>query len=279
MNTPRFMHAASTVKGKIYVIGGTPAGNQPTAINEEYNPKTGKWTKKAPMPTIRTMLGTAVAGGKIYAIGGQTDPVQGLSSAAVEVYNPTTDTWEKKADMPNPRWDFAIAAVGSRIYVIGGVVGGGALGTESTNMVEEYNTNTDTWTRKADLWLDMMGLSGGFINNGKIYVAGGHKKRGDVFGGRGVKKFSWTVYKSLSAYDVKKDTWEELENMPTERWASGASVVNGRLYVAGGATGNLWPLSNITEVYTPDGWPFPDFFSVCPEGKLATTWGEIKRRR
>ena len=128
-----------------------------------------------------------------------------------------------------------------------GPVGGGALGTESTNTVEEYNTRTDTWTRKADLWLDLSGLSGGFVNNGKIYVVGGHKKRGEEHNGRGIKKFSWTVYKSLSAYDIATDTWEQLENMPTERWAFGASVMDGKLYVIGGATGNLFPLTTITE--------------------------------
>ena len=279
MSTPRFMHAASTVNGKIYVIGGTPAGNQPTSANDEYDPRTDTWLKKAAMPTPRTMLGTAVVGGRIYAIGGQTDPVKGIPSGAVEVYDPRTNTWEKKTDMPTPRWDFAIATVSSRIYVIGGAVGGGALGTESTNTVEEYNTRTDTWTRKADLWLDLSGLSGGFVNNGKIYVVGGHKKRGEEHNGRGIKKFSWTVYKSLSAYDTATDTWEQLENMPTERWAFGANVMDGKLYVIGGATGNLFPLTTITEVYTPDGWPFPDTFSVSSEGKLATMWAEIKRRQ
>ena len=50
MPTARFALSTSTVKGRIYAVGGR-VGNTLLSKTEEYNPLTDKWTKKADMPT------------------------------------------------------------------------------------------------------------------------------------------------------------------------------------------------------------------------------------
>ena len=82
MPTPRNVHAASVVNGKIYVIGGSPDASRV----EEYDPKTDTWTRKANLPTPRGTLSCSVVNGYIYAIGGNpSNTSQGLST--VEAYD------------------------------------------------------------------------------------------------------------------------------------------------------------------------------------------------
>ena len=56
-------------------MGGRPAPGALTSSVEEYDPSTNTWATKAPMPTARQNLAAAAAAnGRVYAIGGTTDP-------------------------------------------------------------------------------------------------------------------------------------------------------------------------------------------------------------
>src|SRR3982074_909292 len=70
-------HAAVTaLNGKMYLFGGFdlpaagPPGWNPANDAWEYDPAAAGWRALAPMPTRRGGGGAAVAGGKIYVIGG-----------------------------------------------------------------------------------------------------------------------------------------------------------------------------------------------------------------
>ena len=272
----RFQLAASTVRSKIYVIGGFD-GLDAFARVDEYDPKTDTWTQKADMPTPRLALTTVVVGKRIYAIGGANADF--VPSGAVEVYDPATDTWEQKANMPNPRWNLAAAAVRKNIYVFGGCLGD--TDRKGSKITEEYDTLTDTWTEKAHLWLDINGMSASVVDNGKIYVFGGQKWEGKVGKDGGVKAAGkWTIYKTVAEYDRAKNDWRMVEQMSTERWGLGTSVVDGKVYAIGGWPRriNWWVGREKTEEYTPSGWPFTtSVLSVSPHGNLVTTWGGIKQ--
>jgi PKD repeat protein len=62
---------AAVLDGRIYIVGGSIGGNQ-EVLNEmeEYDPATGNWTPKEPMPTARDEFGLAVAGDWMCAFGG-----------------------------------------------------------------------------------------------------------------------------------------------------------------------------------------------------------------
>ncbi len=92
MPTARVAACADVVNGFIYVIGGDliaafPYG-QPVATNEEYDPVTDSWVKRAPMPSPRSFMGVNTVDDKIYAIGGQATGYPFTRSFAVEVYTP-----------------------------------------------------------------------------------------------------------------------------------------------------------------------------------------------
>ena len=260
MPTPRTHLSTSVVNGKIYAIGGSTSWPAPLSIVEEYDPVTDTWTKKADMPTPRLSPSTSVVNGKIYAIGGwdvSIVPWGGFST--VEEYDPTTDTWTKKADMPSPRGGLSTSVVNGKIYAIGGLPSWPA--PLSLSIVEKYDPVTDTWTKKADMPSLRGGLSTSAVN-GKIYAIGG-----TVDGSIGRS--------TVEEYDPTTDTWTKEADMPTPRYAHSTSAVNGKIYAIGGALFYPPPASFSTvEEYTPEGWPFT---AVSPQGKLATTWGEIKR--
>ncbi|MBC8233146.1 galactose oxidase [bacterium] len=258
MPNPRAWFSTSVVNERIYVIGGSTFPI-PLLMLEEYNPATDTWTRKADMPAPRSELSTSVVNGKIYAIGGATE--NSIFPNVFE-YDPATDTWTKKVDMPAPRAGPSTCVVNGKIYAIGGKTV--VVSWQGLRSVFEYDPVTDTWTRKADMPTSRVHLSTGVINE-KIYAIGG------VLLGPG-------PLSTVEIYDPQTDTWTKGVDMPTGRTDISANVVNGKIYVVGGATGFPQFALSTVEEYTPEGWK-PDAFSVSPQGKVAKTWGEIKRSK
>lgn len=77
------------------------------------------------------------------------------------------DNWEQRTNMPTPRSCNA-GVVNGRIYVIGG----SPNDVNVFRIVEEYDPQTDKWTRKADMPTARSELSVSAVN-GKIYAIGG----------------------------------------------------------------------------------------------------------
>ncbi|HET7842359.1 MAG TPA: kelch repeat-containing protein [Terriglobia bacterium] len=214
--TARLGASAATVNGKIYVVGG--AGTSGTCGSrvgtlEVYDPATGSWSTRAPMPTPRDSTAAVAVGERLYVIGGDNICLGMLST--VEVYDPITDTWTTKAPMPTPRSGLAAAVVDGIVYAIGGVnFTSGWLAT-----VEAYNPVSNNWSVRALMPTARGGL-GVEVVDGVIYAVGGVN--------------ATTQLTSVEAYDPKTDSWSAKTPMPTPRCCSAVGLVRGILYVAGG---------------------------------------------
>ncbi len=184
----------------------------------------------------------------------------GIVLGTVEEYDPATNTWRRKASMPTERGWLAANVVNGKIYVIGG---GDDKARQALSMVESYDPVADKWTPKADMPTPRSTFIAS-VAGGQIYVIGG-------FDGNVANPMSLAV---VEAYDPVANTWARKSAMPTPRDNAMASTVDGKVYVIGGFLGNALVLSTVEE-YTPEGWPF----AVSPRGKLATTWGEVKRSK
>lgn len=184
MPTARGALAAKFVKGILYVIGGdatqlydsqgfyNPQGVVTT--NEAYDPKVDSWVIKAPMPTARDHLSSAVVDNKIFVIGGR-QPEDGPifnDLDANEMYDPESNSWISLEPLPTKRSGLAAASVDDKIYVIGGE---STKRTFDTN--EKYNTKTHSWDRESPVPSARHGLSATSID-GKIYVIAGGTKPG-----------------------------------------------------------------------------------------------------
>jgi N-acetylneuraminic acid mutarotase len=97
---------SGVIGGKFYVVGG--------GVLEVYNPSTGSWSTRAPMPTPRAYFASAAAAGKLYVIAGRRSsdfaPVNTTS-----VYDASTNTWKNVA--PAPRGGPGLAA--ARVFLSG----------------------------------------------------------------------------------------------------------------------------------------------------------------
>jgi N-acetylneuraminic acid mutarotase len=230
---PRWAHSAAVVDGRIYVIGGAGADNQVAGSVEAFDPAKGTWSACADMPTARALLGVGVIGGRIYTVGGTTMGLDKL--ATVEVYDPTTDTWARKADMPTARNTLSAIAVDGKLYAIGG--GGfdrpesgwesfdAAVDSRDFSRVEVYDPETDRWAAREDMPTARSALTLSAVG-GRIYAIGGGFRRG----GRDVS------LSLVEVYDTGTNRWTRTVDMPTPRFFPVSSVIDGRIWVAGGVS-------------------------------------------
>ena len=59
--------------GRLYAVGGGIDGNysRNLASTEAYDPATGRWEQRAPLPTARSGIAAAVLEGRMFVFGGE----------------------------------------------------------------------------------------------------------------------------------------------------------------------------------------------------------------
>jgi len=243
---PRSYHASAVVNGKIYVIGGAGADNKPVGSVQVYDPATGTWAARADMPTPRALFGASAVGGRIYTIGGTTRGLDKL--AVVEAYDTATDTWTRRADMPTPRNALSTAVVDGKVYAIGGwgldrPEGGWesldpkALAKDFST-VEAYDPATDTWAARADMPTPRSHMTVSAFG-GKIYAIGGGVPPRTARSGE--------YHSQIAVYDTATNRWAPGAELPTPRSVLSSSVIDGLIYVMGGAN-SRGPASSAEEI-------------------------------
>ena len=226
---------------------------------------TSPYKKGAPFPEPDEELYGVAANGKLYVIGGWGD---GKARGVNYEYDPATDKWTKKQPMPRPAHHAALAAVNGKIYAFGGFVAPATtaipLGAAWEPIADawEFNPATDSWKPLAPL----PGKRGSAIAaevGGKIYVIGGattmEGSKDPFFTAFGPAK----VLATNDVYDPATNTWESRNPMSVPRNHAFGGVVNGKIYVIGGRTGQAFILSatntDVVEEYNPasNTWSIP----------------------
>jgi N-acetylneuraminic acid mutarotase len=227
--------------GKIYVFGGfvapsTGGGWEPVDNAWEYDPAADSWKALWPLPSKRGSAVAAVVDGKMYLIGGATT-VEGSKEVAIngggparvvttnDVYDPATNRWESRAPMALGRNHAFAGAVGGKIYVIGGRVGHAFITVSgNTDIVEEYNPATNTWSGlKAKMPTARSGGGWGTYQ-GKIYVAGGEVSTPELAG----------AFRAVEVYDPATNTWTKMPPMPMPRHGVAGAVLGNRFHLVSG---------------------------------------------
>ena len=211
-----------------------------------------EWVYKAPMPTARYGMTSAVVDGKIYVIGGY---LSGFLST-VEIYDPGTDTWSTGTNMPTARRYMSSAVVDGKVYVIGGR----NTGTASLSTVEIYDPGTDTWSTGTDIPTRRDNMATEAVD-GKIYVIGGLNSTIDAIN-------------KVEIYDPETDTWSVGANMLTARRSTTSAVVDGMIYVIGGNTVGT-TFSKKVEVYDPVANTWSDNYADTPTATIAYCTSEV----
>jgi glucose/arabinose dehydrogenase/N-acetylneuraminic acid mutarotase len=133
MQVRRDNPASAVLDGKLYVFGGRTRNADGTTVEgrlasvEMYDPATGTWSSKAPMPTGRRTAVVGTAGGRAQVIGGE-GAGDGSAFAQHEEYDPVTDTWRVLPKMPTPRHGAVAGTIDGMVHVVaGGPTGGSAF--------------------------------------------------------------------------------------------------------------------------------------------------------
>jgi N-acetylneuraminic acid mutarotase len=221
---PAFLHHANAaaVNGKLYVAGFYLNGgfNSADARTFEYDPQRNGWTEKSPMPAQAPRAAACVAAldQKIYLFGGAR---LGTVSDAV-VYDAASDTWQALPALPEPREHCVAGTIDGKIYIASGRSAG--IGGFQAN-TWAYDPALQRYERRAPIPTPRGGTAGAVLD-GKLFVFGGEGNAADASG----------VFPDVEAYDPVSDSWQTLPDMLVPRHGFGAAMLEGRIYLPGGAT-------------------------------------------
>jgi len=221
---PRGAATAVSLGGKIYVAGGFAyegSSNWFLDRTDVFDPQTGQWTQLPSLSTGRSLAAGSVFEEEFLVLGGRNDEAKAFQTLnAVEAYNPTIAVWSALAPLPGPRE--APAAVSASGFVW---LAGGWDGTPSGYLHDllRYDPAMGTWDDVDDLSMPRCSLASALLGNRYAVFVGGYLD-------------AWPPFPdAVDVYDTQAGAWVEATPLPAGRGGSGAAVVDGRLFVIGGA--------------------------------------------
>ena len=177
------------------------------------------------------MLGAASDGKLVYALGGSN----GTSDlATVESYDPATDTWTSLPELPGRRSDFGVASADGRLVVVGGVSQGEVL-----KSVVALDLATQSWNGLPDLGTARHGMAVAGVGK-TIYAIGGANGVGDSEITSSSESLKLAPRKPQPAAE-----WRILPGAPTARLMMAATVLDGKIWIAGGMLGHAETLDTV----------------------------------
>ena len=167
----------------------------------------GLWTTGSPAPTKRTEVAVATVQGKIYVVGGFSQPGFGnfldyAISRTVEVYHPATDSWTTTTPLPEGRHHAGIASLDGQLYLIGGFTQSLLSVWRAVDSVYRYDPSTSQWSELKSMPTARGGLAVA-VHQHRLYAIGGYdgKKNPAV----------------VEVFDPQTNFWTSVAPLPTPR--------------------------------------------------------------
>ncbi|MDG1325750.1 MAG: SUMF1/EgtB/PvdO family nonheme iron enzyme, partial [Opitutales bacterium] len=196
------------LNGKIYLMGGISSDNNAT---HSYDPSTNTWSRQSNMINPHAAGAFATAGGKVFAIGGTSNPT------SFEIYDPASDQWTAGSTVPQPiKYSSAITLDGV-VYVVGC-----KISDTNSNRIFAYDSISQTWSEKSNMPTARHAASL-VVLDGKIWAMGG-----------------WTGQPSnvptnkVEVYDPISNSWSNGPALDIAKAWTSAWVIDGNIHVAGG---------------------------------------------
>jgi N-acetylneuraminic acid mutarotase len=215
--------AAATLDDHLYLSGGHSYGADSARV---FRLDGASWTELSPMRHARGGHELVAAGGRLWAIGGNTAAAE---VSAVEAYDPGSAQWSDVAAMPDPRNHVAGFVFGSTVCAAGGRF-------PNTARVDCLDFLTMDWIRLADLPRPTSGAGAATLDDGSVIVMGGQ----DAAESRIVDQLARTA---------SGDQWTATEPMLAPRHGFELAVFEGRAWACGGGDlAGLHPVATCTSV-------------------------------
>ena len=237
MKMARDQFAGASIGDEIFVFGGNAMGGRDLYGGEKYNVVTDTWSDIADNPyyehQFEEWLGLGVEElsgigfrGKFYVFGA----ADGYNYN--EMYDPATNTWTTLAEKPTRTVTAIPVVYESKIYLFGG-----SASKEDSDeriyydVVEAYDPENNEWESVTQMPVRLTSGKAVAVHDSRAYIIGGYdvdedKRNDEVF-----------------AYDFETGGWiRDYSALPANAawwysYATGAPVVNGKVYLIGGAEG------------------------------------------
>ncbi len=212
------------------------------AFSQDQTGPAGTWRSAAPAPTKRTEVTAAAVQGKVYLVGGFSEPTLGnlltlTVTPAVEEYDPATDRWTTKAPLPIGLHHAGAAAVEDRLFVVGGFTPSLFSVWQPVATLYEYHADTDTWTERTPMPTPRGALAV-TVYDGKLVAIGGYGTNGNS--------------SAVEVYNPTTDSWSTAAPLPTPRDHLAAATVGKRIFAIGGRLNRDYGRNlAVTEAYDP----------------------------
>ena len=196
---------------ELYVVGGYGPGSAARAT--AFVLRGGRWSALPSLPAARAAAGMAVAGGKLYVLGGVEAP--GRLAQDAFAFDFDTERWSLIAG-PRPREHLGATALGGVVYAVAGRTSG--LDT-NLDIVEAYDPRANRW-RAIPRVPGRRGGTAAAAVAGRLVSAGGEEPGGTI--------------RTVFAYNPGTRRWTSLPNLPRPRHGLGLVGYRGRAYALAG---------------------------------------------
>lgn len=239
---PFTMHhlQAVALDDKVYVLDAFFEGAYPDQISlpnvYSYDTKKDSWQKLTEIPVDRRRggAGEAVYNGKLYMVCGITHGHRSGTNSMFDCYDPATDKWTSLPDAPHVRDHSMAVVVGDKLYAIGGRNTSLHDADNFMSFFDKVVLDVDCYDFKTGKWSTLnaklpMGTGGGTAVNldNKIYYIGG--ERATATKPNGPQKDVYYLDPST------KNEWAKAANLNMARNGVGGTVLDHKIYIAGGA--------------------------------------------
>lgn len=251
---PTARHEATLIgfEDQLFLIGGR-------RINpvDVFHPSTRTWTAKSKTPMELHHFQAVVIEDRIYLMGAMTGPFpKETPLEKVVVYLPKTDTFDFVHSIPESRRRGGAGAVlhNGKIYLVGGITNGHIDGCQA--WLDEYDPETGHWRVLPDAPHARDHFQAVVIGD-RLYAPAGRTTS------QKTKKLFELTVPEMDVFDFQTETWidaSDIPPLPTARAGNSALVVNGKIVVAGGESGNQKTAHDEVDVYDPEtntwaSWP------------------------
>ncbi|XP_070569479.1 kelch-like protein 13 [Ptychodera flava] len=232
-----YYHNVTVMDGYLYCVGGQnvkdTAGKEAVSAAFRYDPRFNEWMKIASLQEPRCRFHLSALDGKLYAVGGKNARGQ---VNTVECYTPCENRWVCVAPLDEPRNAHAGSTFGHELFVSGGWSNG-----RYTDCLQCYSPATNTWETKSSMHT-RRGWHGMCTVINMLYVMGGNHLNNN-----GDRVDVMTV----EGYNPLTDQWAVLCSLMTPHSETILSVVNNKIYIAGGYSWNAQGKTDRIERYDP----------------------------
>jgi N-acetylneuraminic acid mutarotase len=260
---PVTMHhmQATSLDSKIYVLDAFDNGQYPNQIPApyaySYDTQTDQWQQLAGLPADRRRGGAGAAAykGKLYLVCGIKHGHNSGTNNLFDEYDPVTNNWTALPDAPHIRDHSMAVVIGDKLYAIGGRNTSLHDPDNFMSFFDKVVLEVDCYDFKTGKWTTLaaklpQGTGGGTAVNldGKLFYIGGERATATL--PNGPQK---DVY-YLNVADPSAQ-WVTAAKLNKARNGVGGTVLNHKIYIAGGAGGGPKPVVPPPNGKQPSGPP------------------------